>query len=293
MIKLEKDRHPNALTLITSLRDHLKYLADTKHDDHEGMIMMPGRNYGCADDSAQAFIDGVNEADAKYEQVRDGLQGKRSPRLWQEIIYNLGVGVFHTEDERLQIERKIIAEFAPNSAARATWHVDPETGYDDLHILIAAKTKDGTMTLARTEENQLSKFKRIDRETADDLNARPSPKRTHTIKTAAQVGHEKARERAKAKKKPKPKSLPQQIAKMTKKEVTAENLPSFLKKLGIEIAKLTQKSIHLLFPRRRKKGTYWVKREGIFELRELLLQILGAQREIRIAKEKKSHDDIS
>lgn len=160
MIKLQNN-HTDKLTSITSLQDHLSYLADTTHDDHQGMTLMPGRNHGCVDDSPEAYIDGVNEAQATYLQVRDGIVGKRSPKLWEEIIYRPDVGVFHTDDERLLIERNIIDEFAANSAARAVWQVDPETGHDRLRIIIAAKTKDGTITLARTEENLLTKFKRF------------------------------------------------------------------------------------------------------------------------------------
>ena len=291
MIKLETDRSKIQLRSIKSLSKYLDYLADPGHKDHEGMTLLAGRNYGCADDSPKSFVDGVKKSRADYIAGRNGLDGKRIRDQWRELIFNAGKGVYHTQEERDLIEKKIIAEFAPTAVARAVWHIAPD-GHDDLHILIAAtcKSKDGgkqEVTMRRTKVHLHKRFRKIDREIANYLNDRPNPKRIRKIKSAAQVGREKSLARTVKNAKPKPLSFEQQIAsKSPKKEVTAEELPKILAKLGVKILLATDKSITVQFPRFRRKGAHRVRREGKYPLRELFLMIMEAQMNIALAKQK-------
>ena len=298
MIKIEHDRDRRKLRAIKPLNDYLDYLEDTTHEDHEGMILMPGRNYNCGGTTRDDFVDAVIDMQSNYLIVREGESGKRSADLWGEIIYNLGKGVYHTPEEREKIERKILSRIAPNTPARCYWHVNPDGGYDDLHIVIAAKNLKGKMALQRTATHTLKRLKQLDGVFATYLNirARLVPKRQPGIKPAHLVAKEKAREKSKVAGHPKPSPLAKQIAMRAKgKEVTAENLPDYLNQLGITVLNDDDnlpRTIHVLYTSRRakpKKGKCQkneVARTGVLNVRELLLQIAAAILEILRAKKK-------
>jgi hypothetical protein len=294
MIKIEHKRPKVKKCSIEWLASYLDYLADVSEKDHgpKGMVLLPGRNCRCEDDTPAAFLAAVLERQVHYLQVRDGKEGKRSPLLWGELIYNLGKGVYHTAEERDYIEKLLIDRVAPNSSARAVWHINPKTGFDDLHILMSAKTLDGLMTLRRTKVKIRKRLNAIDQEIADYLNSHAHPDRTHIIITAAKVAKEKAAKRARDAKKPTPRPLPEQIASMTDDEVTVNNLPSFLEKLGIIFEIIKERTIKLTYPRRIQVGKYHHPAKGSYTIRELLLQIAEAQFDIRLDKKQRKEQNM-
>lgn len=294
MIKIEHERNHSKLKAIKSLNDHLDYLQDTTHEDHKDMILQPGRNYFCAGDSRDDFVVAVVESQSRYLTVREGLSGKRSSDLWAEIIQNSGKACHHTPEEQEHIEREILARIAPDTPARCYWHIDPENGYNDLHIIIAAKNLEGTMALQRTDTHMLKRLKILDAEFAEYLNGRARTGRKPGIKPAHVVGTEKARARSKAAKKGKPQPLAKQIAKIAgETEVTADNLPGMLERLGIAILEITKGTIQVLYSSRLKRKGKKVARTGVLIVRELLLQIKGAQLELLRALRKDKPNDIN
>ena len=134
-----------------ALNEHLDYLEDPTHDDHEGMVLLPGRNYNCPGKTREDFVVGVDQTHKDYIDLKTALRiSKRSLIKWEEIIYSLGKGCYHTPAEREAIERRIIKRVCGDAPARATWHINPETGDDDLHIVFAAQQPNGRITLEHT-----------------------------------------------------------------------------------------------------------------------------------------------
>ena len=295
MIRHEYKRKATKKRSPKSLKSYLHYLADPTEKDHgpKGMVLLPGRNHLCKDDSPEAFMRAVRACQKNYLKVRDGLPGKRSALIWEEIIYCLGKGVHHTPEERNHIENLIISRILPNSPCRPTWHTNPKTGMDDLHIPFSAKTIHGKMTLARTEVPLAKRLKQLDEEIADYLNARPNPKRKHLIKSSRRVAVEKAEKRHRRRGVPMPCPLPEQIAKLVgDKEINLKNIHHWLGQLSIAHEPTKNgKGLRLTYPKLRKAGKEYRNAKGHYPIRELVLLIKEARFDLDRVKHPEKYQD--
>lgn len=310
--KIVYEREKAKKASISVLEDYLKYLADITHEDHAGMTLLPGRNYNCGPSEAE-LVAAIDAMDKNYRHVRKLKgSGKCTADIWDEAIFNLGEGCFITEAERDEIEQKIIAEICPDSPARATWHIDPENGWDDLHIVFSTTTPRGTLNLARTETHLFRRQKSLDRWAADLLNgskSKPKDRIAH-IKTAAAVEKENLKVEARkkkdaekeAKKSAKKKSGKSSIAKKEPvksrlslaeqltnladeegiKEVEEEHIPGLLERLGLVI-RIVGGTIYVALSRTKQFRKIRIPRTGIIHVDKMLDQIL----EIRINRELK------
>lgn len=297
MIRHEYKRKAAKKRSLKSLWTHLEYLADPTEKDHapKGMVLLPGRNYLCKNDSPEAFRSAVRERQQHYLKVRKGKSGKRSALLWEEVIYNLGKGVFHTEDERIFIENLIVTRIFPNSPCRPTWHINPKNGGDDLHIPVAAKTMQGTMSLARTEVPLAKRLQQLDKEIAAYLNARSHPKRKVIIKSSKRVAEEKAEKRHRRRGVPMPCPLPEQIARLAgEEEINLENIYRWLGELGIQ-HKPSKKGmgLTLTYPKLRRTGNKFRNARGRYPIRELVLRIKEARFDLDLVKFPEKYQNIT
>jgi hypothetical protein len=296
MIRHEYKRKTAKKRSLKSLKSYLHYLADPTEKDHapKGMVLLSGRNHLCTDDSPEAFHRAVRERHQNYLKVRDGLAGKRSALLWEEVIYNLGRGVFHTEEERDFIETLIISRIFPQTPSRRTWHINPKTGWDDLHILVAAKTMQGTMSLARTEVPLAKRLQQLDKEIAAYLNSRPNPKRKHVIKSSRRVADEKAEKRHQRRGVPMPCPLPEQLARLAgDEEITLESIYKWLGDLGIRHEPTRNgKGLKFTYPKLRKTGSKYRNARGSYPFRELLLRTQEARFDLDLVKCQEKYQDV-
>lgn len=123
------------------------YISDPSHPDHSGKkkkTIYPARNYNVPgnDQSPEAFIREVVQLDNSYQDLRFGKMGKGSSQLFGELIYSTEPGAWLTNEERDEIERRIVSRFGGMAVCRTAWHVDEKTGRCDLHVLISAKNLD-------------------------------------------------------------------------------------------------------------------------------------------------------
>lgn len=295
MIRHEYKRKTVKKRSLKSLRSYLKYLADPDEKDHgpKGMVLIPGRNRLCKDDSPRAFERAVRDQHKNYLKVREGLPGKRSAILWEEIIYCLGKGVHHRPEEREFIENLIISRILPDSPSRPTWHMNPKTGMDDLHIPFAAKTRKGKMTLARTEVSLAKRLRALDQEIADYLNSRTHSKRKHVIKSARRAADEKAEKRHRRRGVPMPCPLPEQLARLAgDEEITLENIQRCLGDLEIT-HKPTRNGngLKLTYPKLRKAGKKYRNAKRSYSIRDLVLRTKEARFDLDLVKNPEKYQD--
>jgi hypothetical protein len=287
------------------LSDHLKYLADTTHDDHAGLILHPAKNYNCGP-TADDFIAAVEGTQKKYLEVRAGLSGKRTADIWEEAINNMDEGCYHTPAERDAIEKKMISEICPGSPARTVWHENPVTGECDLHIIFPTKNPEGKLNLQRTKTHLLKRMQALDKHAADLLNgskSKPKNRKKH-IPTAQEVARKKSKSLAKKAKKPVPCPLELQIARLAEEdgidEVKPHHLRDLLKRLGIILERFVGRTIHVIYSRTRlvkKAGEggkeIRVPRVGTIVVDELLDKVFRLQIQIRREKPHGKSQEIS
>lgn len=91
MIKLTPRSSRKASSAIT-LNDRIRYISDRKDPDHIGKLIHRAKNYNCPAQSGGDFADEVIRLHAKYKKRREGKRGKRSSRLFEEIIYSTPEG---------------------------------------------------------------------------------------------------------------------------------------------------------------------------------------------------------
>lgn len=281
---------------------HLKYLRDPTDKDHAGMVLLPGRNYRCDGDDDDALVKACKRMLKNHLRIKNlNKINKRTYRLWGELIYNLGNHCYHTPEEREAIERKIIETLFPDVPCRAVWHIDPETGYDDLHIIYAHTRPNGEPTTKRTETGQRKQTDALDQWCADLLNTakKKHKKRNPKIVTVSEKAIENSVEHARKNGKPKPLPLYAQVAERAESEgmdeVNERNLPGLLERLGIVIKEIVGNIIYYFSSRTKvvgknrnnpDGGNIREPRIGEINLTTFLIDVLNAQMDLRIEREK-------
>lgn len=325
--KIEFQRHRDKTASIAHLLTHDVYLNNPTHDDHEGYTMMPGRNYHCRGETIDDLVAEVNLAHANHIRRKKILKHRRrTPILWGEAIFCLGLGCYATIEEREKIEQEYIKRFFPDAAARAYWHVNDETGNCDLHIIFAYKRPCGKLTLERTETGMMKRMQALDRYAADLLNSNPDKpaRRIPDIRTsedtaeahaqhyselreekeAAELPEEEAKNPAKkaAKKSPtktnstaQSRKLAAQVARKAEEEgiedVEAHHLPGLIERIGIKILQIVNGIIKYESSRKTRKGKtadgeVRKPRTGIIRIHDFLFDVLQHQVDLRIERDR-------
>ena len=305
----KSERSPIKYKSDDALSAHLIYVKDPTDKDHAGMILLPGRNYQCDGNDDDDLIKACKRMLANHLRIKDLKKvNKRTYRLWGELIYNLGIHCHHTPEEREAIERKIIDTLFPDVPCRAVWHIDPETGYDDLHIIFAHTRPNGEPTLKRTGTHLNNRFDALDQWCADLLNnAKKKPKnRNPKIKTVRETAAENSAEIARENGKPKPLPLCVQVAQLAEKEgldeVEDHHLPGLLERLGIRIKEIINDVIYYFSSRTKVVGknrknpdpdnaNIREERIGRINIDTFLIDVFDAQLDIRIERDRERNRD--
>lgn len=118
----------------------LDFISDPSHDDNSGKQILPARNYRCADQSKEAFMQRALDLHTRYCHYRqvNRLPGASIKRLIDHIIYSCAPGTYLTAGEREDIETMIVDMFSRDAAIRTIWHTS-SNGRADLHVIITAK----------------------------------------------------------------------------------------------------------------------------------------------------------
>ena len=254
------------------LTKRVEYISDPNHKDHIGKILGVARNHNCESQSAGDFVHAVLRAEQDYRDWRRGKQGKRSTRIFEEIIFSTPEDTWTNEHERQKIADRIIEIFCCHAAARYNWHCNPETGRDDLHILVAAKPRDYPPQPTLWSEfgaggyNINAEFDRMDVEIIAMLNQNPK-RAKRKLKSATRVRKDKARKAIGAKP-----SLAVEIAAKTLSPIDLDNLRDAIESLGHKVTRLTGRAVSVVFSGRTKPRR--------FNIEDLLLGI-SVEQELR------------
>lgn len=266
MIKLVK-RSTRRAASAAILAERVDYISDHAHPDHKNKTIYPAKNYNCPNNSSKTFIDQVHKLEEAYRQARKGKRGKRSPRLFEEVVYSSPHGGNLTALERESVEAMLINLFARTTACRTAWHVDQVTGRADLHVFLAAKNLDYPPRLTLWADyggeggrHIYAEFDKLDSTIANHLNGNPN--RKTKLKSASKIH----KERVGVGNSP---SLAQEIAAVTKDNVTIANIGKVITSLGHSVPKTTSRSISVIFAGRKKPRR--------FNLEDLLADIASAQ----------------
>lgn len=138
MIKVVK-RSTLRSASVKKLKERVHYISDSNHKDHLKKIILPARNYNCLGQSPEDFVGEVVRLGDVYLDYRNGKPGKRSNRLFEEIVYSSPFDAWLIDLERDAIESVIMARLGLKTACRTAWHIDIENGRADLHVFFAAK----------------------------------------------------------------------------------------------------------------------------------------------------------
>lgn len=251
MIKLVKRTTSRASSPLT-LAERIAYISDPTHPDHQRKTIHPARNYNCADQSAEAFKSSVLDIEAEYQRAREGKRGKRSRRIFEEVIYSSPHGANLTHLERESVEIMVINLVGRRTSCRTAWHVDELTGRADLHVLLAAKTQGypPKVTLwadfGGSEGRHIyAEFDKLDSLIIRQLNR--SPERKKTLKSASNIRKTKAAQVIGNKP-----SLAAEIAAKAKTLVTRDNIAEAVTALGHVVSKLTARYVSVIFSGRVK-----------------------------------------
>lgn len=223
------------------LRRRVSYLEDRNHKDHLNLTIFKSRNYNCEGPKGVDFEKQCLKTHKDYLTSPERSKGgKPSSRLFEEFVYSTPLAANLNEKERTFIERQLVNTFARNSAARAGWHVNKETGRGDLHLLIAAKDNDHPAKLtisskfSNKKESIISVINRVSEEIILFLNDTRATK----LKSAMQV----FRERRAARGRP---SLASELAKLEVEE--PEQLRAAIESLGYEVTRNNDRTISVRF----------------------------------------------
>ena len=249
------------------LEKRVDYISDPDHPDHSGekkKTIYQARNYNVpyGDQSPEAFTTALNRLIEDYFRCRSGKRGKRSRRLFEELIYSSQPGAWLTAEERNEIERRIVARFGAMAVCRTAWHVDEKTGRCDLHVIVSAKNLDYPPALTLWAEfggsgndHIYAEMDMLDVEITRYLNRTPerqkakckSAKRRHREATAAVIG----------KREPLADELAWYFRKrVTPAEIDSDVITAAIKTLGHEVAKVTGRSVSVVFRCRKKPRRY-------------------------------------
>jgi len=259
------DRHTCDAGNKAVLIRRVKYISDPHHRDHKNKKIRPARNYNIpgGDQSPEAFISEVVRLDDEYHRCRLGKVGKRSRRLFEEIIYSSLPGANLTEDERATVEAMMIDGICRMAVCRPAWHIDERTGREDLHILLSAKNLayPPQMTLwsvfgGSNGDHLYACMDALDSEIAHYLNLSPD-RQTAKLKSAKKRYKENAFAVI-GKQQPLADELALYFYKRKKpiEEIEGEAIAKALKSLGHEAGRLTDRSVTVQFKGRKKRRRY-------------------------------------
>jgi len=274
MIKPIKHSNPDSERLLA----RVDYIEDPDDKNHVDKTLTVARNYNCADQSKESFVQRAQEYDAAYLEYREGRKGPKGDDFFREYTYSSEPGAFLTQAECEIIEKIIIAILAgPNAAVRTAWHFSPD-GRADLHLLIIAKAPcienpDAYVYLfGKAIGNEVAACQAGDRKIAKYLNSNPDRRIIHTAAIDVNIANKNEKYKGKKRK------LGHQIArKFPNLKVTADNIKQVLEDLEHIVLEVTAKVVRLIFKGRRN--------ESSLPLRNLLLSIGEAQ--VYLAREKK------
>jgi hypothetical protein len=238
------------------LAERIAYISDPTNSSHKGKVIHPARNYNCSNNSSEAFRNAVDQVEEDYQLARQGKRGKRSHRLFEEVIYSSPHGANLTPPERESVESMLINLTGRLTACRTAWHVDESTGRADLHVLLASKTQDypPRVTLwadfGGSEGSHIyAEFDKLDDLIIRQLNR--AVERKTKLKSASKIRKEKA-DKVIGKKS----SLAAEIAAKVKGLVTRDNIAETIDNLGHVVSKVTDRSISVVFNCRTKPRRY-------------------------------------
>lgn len=274
MIKPIEHSNPDSERLLA----RVDYIEDPDDKNHIDKTLSVARNYNCADQSKESFVQRAKEFDTAYLAYREGKKGPKGNDYFREYTYSSEPGAFLTHKECEIIEKIIIAILAgPNAAVRTAWHFSPD-GRADLHLLIIAKAPcnenpDAYIYLfGKAIGNEVAACQASDRKIAKYLNSNPDRRIEHTASIDVNIANKNEKYKGKKRK------LGHQIArKFPGLKITADNIKQVLIELGHEVLAVTANAVSLIF-----KGR---KNESCLPLRNLLLSIGEAQ--VYLAREKK------
>jgi hypothetical protein len=238
------------------LAERIAYISDPANSSHKGKVIHPARNYNCSNNSPEAFQAAVHQVEEDYQRARQGKRGKRSRRLFEEVIYSSPHGANLTPLERESVETMLINLIGRRTACRTAWHVDGATGRADLHVLLAAKTQDypPRVTLwadfgGSEGQHIYAEFDKLDDLIIRQLNR--AVERKSKLKPASKIRKENA-----AKVIGKKSTLAAEIAAKIKSLVTRDNIAETITALGHGVSKATDRSISVVFNGRIKPRRY-------------------------------------
>lgn len=268
MIKLVK-RHTDRACSQKILAKRVAYLVDADHKDHKDKILGTPRNYNCPNGSADAFMGEVARIEAEYQKFRVGKRGKRTRRIFEEIVYSSPYFADLTDQELDVAEQMVVTALVSNSAARSNRHKCKKTGRTDFHILCSAKTNDYPPTTTIWGQFGgpgkaciFAEFDKLDDQIVRRINE--GREKDRRIKSRVEV----RREKAIAAKGEKP-SLAAEIAAATGTTMTADTVQQAIESIGHSVPKITSRYISVVFA-----GAKRPKRYG---LADLLAEIAMAQ----------------
>lgn len=254
MIKLVPRLTNRACSLIM-LAKHLDYLVDGDHPDHKDKILGTPKNYNCADDTAEALISEVARSEAEYQKHRAGRRGKRTKRIFEEIIYSSPYFADMTDEELDIAEEMVVKALVPDVPARSNRHKCKKKRRTDFHIIFPTKTGYPPSTTIWGQFGGgkaciFSAFDILDDQIAKRINEHREKDRH--IKSRIQV----RREKAIAAKSKKPTLAEEIAAANPARHITAENIRAAIEALGHAVTKETAQFISIVFKGARKPRRY-------------------------------------
>jgi hypothetical protein len=251
MIKHVKRSTPRAASQAI-LAERVVYISNPSHPDHSGKTIHPARNHNCSEQSPEGFIAETIRLDDQYRKSREGKRGKRSRRLFEEVVYSSPHAANLTSLERESVEAMIINLIGRTTTCRTAWHVDEATGRADLHVLLGAKNSDypPKVTLwadfgGKSGRHIFAEFDRIDQRITQQLNR--APERVPKLKSANDVHQEQVGKVIGNKL-----TLAAEIAAQTQNPITSDNIAETIKALGHSVTRLTAHTVSVVFRGRQK-----------------------------------------
>ena len=235
------------------------------HSGAKKKTIHPARNYNVAGDDQThlAFIADVIRLNDDYFRCRGGKLGKRSHRLFEELIYSTQPGAWLTGEERDEIERRIVSRFGGMAVCRTAWHVDEKTGRCDLHVLLSAKNLDYPPALTlwaefggRDRDHIYATMDSLDVEIARYLNR--TPERAKSKLQSAKLRHRTVASDIVGPKQPLRLALAKRLFKAKKKpeEINEKILITTIESIGHEVVGPIGRSIPVLFKGRKEPRRY-------------------------------------
>jgi len=261
------DRSTSRASSLVVLGKRVFYISNPDDPNHAGRkkkLILGAQNYNVPDDdqSPEAFISAVVRTDTEYTECRTGKRGKCSRRVFEELIFSTEPGAWLTEEERDEIEKRIVSRFGGMSVCRTAWHIDEKTGRCDLHVLLSAKNLDfpPTMTLwaefgGRGRDHLYAAMDSLDIEITRYLNR--TPERQQAKLKSAQRRHRELTTEFLGKRTP----LDTELARffLNRKrpgELDEKVLISGIKSLGHEIVGPIGRTVSIRFNGRKKLRRY-------------------------------------